>query len=212
VLRRTVIVNSPSHSIPFFIRVAYQPDLPDLTEVLAHSFHSQDGLVGWLYPLFKMGIYEDLRSRLSAKTPHYACLVAVKRLNSLDCKRSLYIQAEAFPLAVGRIAGTVEVGLRGQLPWQKTNQQYFYISNLAVQKNYRRQGIAFQLLQACEQMAFDWGHRELYLHVLENNHAARQLYQKAGYQIKAVESSLGSCLMGQPKQLLLKKSLGARIK
>jgi ribosomal protein S18 acetylase RimI-like enzyme len=60
---------------------------------------------------------------------------------------------------------------------------------------------------ACEQTALDWGFPDIYLHVLENNHQARQLYLKTGYQLRQIEPSYGAWLLGRPKRLLLQKHL-----
>lgn len=182
-----------------FIRTVRTQDLLSLAEVLTSSFHSADGTWGWLYPLLRVGIYEDLKSRLQARKPHYACLVAVLRDT-----RSLLQTA-----GLGdRPIGTVELSLRHPPlnPFRKS--RYLYLSNLAVSKEYRRQGVAQQLLQACERIALDWGFHELYLHVLEDNHAAKRLYYKAGYRVRSIELNPIAWALGKPRQLLLAKRLG----
>ena len=59
------------------IRVATPDDLMNIAQIVAQSFHSQQGLWGWTFALFRMGIYEDLRHRLQSPTSHHICLVAV---------------------------------------------------------------------------------------------------------------------------------------
>jgi ribosomal protein S18 acetylase RimI-like enzyme len=194
--------DAPVH--PFFIRAARQQDLPHLAEVLAQSFHSQDGVMGWMYPLLRLGIYEDLRNRLNAKAPHQVCLVAVPQAEMLTAQRSLRPAASR---VITSLAGTVELSQRSYAFWQTQRSCYLYISNLAVQAGYRRQGVARQLLTACEQLAVEWRVPDLYLHVLENNHAARRLYYKAGYRIKRVDTGVSSWFLGQPRQLYLHKRL-----
>jgi ribosomal protein S18 acetylase RimI-like enzyme len=104
--------------------------------------------------------------------------------------------------------GTVELTVRASQPWHtRQGTGYLYLSNLAVQAEYRCHGVAQQLLQACEQTALDWGFENIYLHVLENNASARRLYRKAGYQLHEVETGIGTWLLGQPKQLFLRKVL-----
>ena len=61
------------------IRAAQPGDLAGLAELLADSFHSQHGILGWAYPLLRLGIYEDLRNRLRSTSPHHICLVAFER-------------------------------------------------------------------------------------------------------------------------------------
>lgn len=178
---------------PFLIRAARPQDLADLADVLAHSFHAQDGMMGWLYPLLRLGIQEDLRSRLRSKSPHQVCLVAVNGMPD-----------------TGRIIGTVELARRMYPLWHISSDRFLYLSNLAVQTDYRHQGAAYQLLLTCEQLALEWGFNDLYLHVLENNHPARKLYLKAGYRLQQVESRLGTWLWRQPRQLFLHKRIAPK--
>jgi ribosomal protein S18 acetylase RimI-like enzyme len=144
--------------------------------------------------MLRLGIYEDLRNRLRSTSPYYVCLVAVAEVSTVTGSRE-------------ELAGTVEIALRSPPSWQPRNFQYPYISNLAVRKSCRRQGVARQLLLACEQTSLEWGYYHLYLHVLENNYQARQLYLKTGYQLRQVESSYSSWLLGRPKRLFLSKQL-----
>ncbi|NJR37955.1 MAG: GNAT family N-acetyltransferase [Leptolyngbyaceae cyanobacterium CSU_1_4] len=205
--------------LPIAVRSVQQQDLASLAEVLVNSFHSKEGLLGLLYPLLRMGIYEDLRSRLRNKSHRYACLVAVHRASPETLNAAHLHQLATVPGVVelfeiparGRPIGTVEMTVRASHPWHAPQSRgYLYLSNLAVQAEYRCHGVAQQLLQACEQTALDWGFENIYLHVLENNASARRLYRKAGYQLHEVESGLGSWLMGQPKQLFLRKILVKR--
>lgn len=184
-----------SSEMPLLIRTVRQQDLSSLAEILASSFHAQTGIWGWLYPLLRAGIYEDLRSRLLANTPHQACLVAVKRSPSPSPK------GQEWPV------GTIELSLRQRHPWNFSSARCLYLSNLAVQAEYRRQGVAQQLLYRCERIALDWGFQDLHLHVLENNYQARRLYLKAGYQILHAETGMSTLLFGRPRQLLLRKRL-----
>ncbi len=178
----------------FTIRTAQVRDLTTLAEILTDSFHPRTGVVRWAYPMLRLGIYEDLRNRLRSTSPHYVCLVAVTTVSTVAGSRE-------------ELAGTVELALRSPASWHPRGSQYPYISNLAVSKSRRRQGVARQLLLACERKALEWGFCDLYLHVLENNHQARQLYLKTGYQLHEVENSYGAWLLGRPKRLFLQKHL-----
>ncbi|MFM9266144.1 GNAT family N-acetyltransferase [Tychonema sp. BBK16] len=186
-----------SQNCGFLVRIADANDLTQLADILASSFHSRDGFIDWIYPVLRLGIYEDLKNRLRSKTKHYICLVS--ELVSRE-ENSLAKQPES-------IAGTVEVALRSRLAWQLPSSDYPYLSNLAVHPEYRRQGVAQQLLSSCEQSAREWGFSEIYLHVLENNHAARQLYYQAGYRLEQVEWDWSCWLLGQPRRLFLRKKL-----
>jgi GNAT superfamily N-acetyltransferase len=168
-------------------------DLAELVEVLADSFYPRAGMMRWFLPILRLGVYEDLRYRLRSSLPsNYVCLVAFVFVPSRD-KPDL--------------AGTVEISLRSTNPFQFHSLPYPYLSNLAVRLDVRRQGVAQKLLHACERVALDLGFEDLYLHVLEDNHQARQLYAKAGYQTQQ-ESSFWQCwFLGQPRKLLLHKRL-----
>lgn len=172
------------------VRTVELKDIKGLTDVLTHSFHPRQGLWYWFYPLLKLGIYEDLRSRLRSSSPHYRCLVASKVVYSVTVEEE--------------IVGTAEIAIR---PGAIANAQSPYISNLAVSQVHRRQGIARQLLSGCEQVAREWGYQTISLHVLEDNHSAKQLYFTSGYQLHRIECSLSSCLFNRPRRLLLHKKV-----
>ena len=141
------------------IRRAKPKDLHSLADVLTTSFHPPEGLLWWMFPLLKLGVYEDLRSRLQSNSPHYTCLVASQT-------RMAGIGGDE------EVIGTVEITVRSQSSWIPTEPPAPYISNLAVSHAHRRQGIARKLLLKCEQIALEWGFKELSLHVLENNYQA----------------------------------------
>jgi ribosomal protein S18 acetylase RimI-like enzyme len=166
--------------------------LYEISEILTDSFPLTPPFMPWLNPLIRAGIHEDLRSRLRSTTPHYACLVAI------DARPQRGEES---------LVGTVEIGLRTGNPWQPKTSQYVYLSNLAVRQSMRRQGIAQQLLLSCERRVADWGYRRVYLHVLETNEQAKQLYFKLGYEVEEIQPSWGSFLFGQPKRIFLRKEL-----
>jgi ribosomal protein S18 acetylase RimI-like enzyme len=188
---RAVVSNNASIKSQVIIRNARPSDINGLAEVLANSFHSRKGWLAWIYPILKLGIYEDLRARLYSRSPYSLCLVA--------------------SLTVGgnreKIVGTVEISLRSSSFWSDKDYCYPYISNLAVLEGYRRQGVARQLLLKCERVALNWGFERLSLHVLENNDKAKKLYLKAGYQLLKSEGNIRSWLFQRPKRLFLNKEI-----
>jgi ribosomal protein S18 acetylase RimI-like enzyme len=174
------------------VRTVEARDIKSLAETIAHSFHPPEGLLCWFYPLLKMGIYEDLRSRLRSRSPHQKCLVAIKVMHGVVGQ-------------VEEVVGTVEIGLRaGGISGDRIS----YISNLAVSRVHRRQGVARKLLVRCEQIACEWGCQDISLHVLENNDNAKQLYFSCGYKLHQLEFSLSSWLLQHPRRLLLHKKIG----
>ncbi|MEO1374092.1 MAG: GNAT family N-acetyltransferase [Cyanobacteria bacterium J06635_10] len=177
----------------FQIRLCTAADLTGVAQIIAESFHSRHGIWGWTFPLLRLGIYEDLRHRFASPAPHHACLVAV------DTK----------PESTPNLVATVELSVRLCDSWAYTNKRksFAYLSNLAVHPQYRRQGAARGLLTSCEKVARDWGFKDLYLHVLENNYQARQLYFKLGYRMHQVESNWNTFFFRRSRQILLYKHL-----
>lgn len=190
------------------IRAAQPQDVIGVAQILADSFHSPEGILGWAYPFLRLGIYEDIRNRMHSTSPHYICLVAV----DLAAEAATEVSD-----TTDKLAGTVEMAVRTTLPWdsdrypdaKRGRSRYPYLSNLAVHPHHRRQGVAGQLLLSCERIAISWGFQDLYLHVLENNHQARQLYCKLGYRLHQVDSSWSAWFLRRPRQLLLYKHLSS---
>jgi ribosomal protein S18 acetylase RimI-like enzyme len=157
------------------IRAATVTDLDFIAQIIAESFHCQTGFWAWLFPLLRLGIHEDLKHRFATASPHHVCLVAIDNANG-----------------VNKIVGTVELGVRFSDSWTRMGKSFPYLSNLAVLPQYRRQGAASKLLKRSEEFIQKWGFTDVYLHVLEENHHARQLYLKLGYRVHLVESNWGT--------------------
>lgn len=174
------------------IRPARLPDVDQLTDVLTASFYADSGWLQWVYPFMRLSIQEDLKQRLRSQSPRYACLAAVPTRAE---------EGDHTPA----IAGTAEASLRQPWPWQ--GDRHVYISNLAVEQGWRRQGVATALLQSCEHMARCWQVHELRLHVMEDNLAAQALYRKAGFQTFQAEDTPASWIGLQARRLLLHKHL-----
>jgi len=164
------------------IRFANVQDIPAIAQVLTQSFYPQS----WLRPLWQWGINLDLRLRLVEPSPRYACLVAEinqQAIASVEiCTRSIAIR-----------------------PWHYLT--YPYVFNLAVLPQWRRQGIAKQLLAATEPIARQWGFSHMFIHVLAKNHSACQLYFQANYELFHQDTSWLGRLYYNSNRLLLRKSL-----
>jgi ribosomal protein S18 acetylase RimI-like enzyme len=168
------------------IRRAEPRDVATIVQILVREFRLSPAGQDWLLPLLRFGIEADVQQRLSAS--RYACLVATN--------------------ADQVIVGTVEVGYRAPLPWQWDQDPYPYLSNLAVRSSDRRQGIAQQLIAASETYVQGWQGRDLYLHVMADNWAARQLYLQQGYVTHQVRDAWLTWVGGAPR-LFLHKRLAA---
>ena len=179
------------------IRSARLEDVQSLASILTDSFHPPRGLMSWMYPIFKLGVCEDLRGRLHSSSSNYTCLVAIATFATAEVQENV-------------IVGTEELSVRSTYSsFSNLVSPYPYIANLAVDCCYRRKGVARKLLIKCEQVAQKWGFSELSLHVLENNDLAKKLYSSTGYELIQVESGLGSCFFNSPRRLLLSKKIAA---
>ena len=189
--------------MPFQIRTATLKDLGPLADLLVVGFYRNQGWIRLIYPLLRLGIYEDLKTRLNSYRAQYACLAAARPWQA----------AQLSGVQSGRdeLVGTVEISCRPTYVWMLNQQRYLYLSNLAVDPRFRRQGVARQLLQACEQLALEWGFKDIYLHVMEDNAQARRLYSRAGFRLKSIEWSFSANLFGKPRRLLMHKPLSATL-
>jgi ribosomal protein S18 acetylase RimI-like enzyme len=180
------------------VRPASLNDLSQIGELLTLSFNNFNDFTFWIYPLFKLGVCQDLRGRIQtqenqAKNSDSLCLVAVfisklgKEINQ-------------------SVVGTVELSFLSTSRWFG-KQKYAYISNLAVSKNYRRQGIASKLLHQCEIIAQQKNLPQISLHVLASNKIGQEVYFKNGYDLQQVETDLYSLFVTSKRRLLLTKSL-----
>jgi ribosomal protein S18 acetylase RimI-like enzyme len=183
-----------SNQFQFQVRAATGTDLNDVAQIITDSFHSPNGFWGWTLPLLRLGIYEDLRHRLASSAPHNLCLVAIDTTNLNN-----------------HPVGTVELGVRYSDAIAYKSKNFVYLSNLAVHPNYRRLGVAKSLLVGCEKLTKEWGFQDIYLHVLENNHTARQLYFKLGYRVHKVEVGLNTLFFKRARQIMLHKNLSTDV-
>lgn len=81
-----------------------------------------------------------------------------------------------------------------------------YVSNMAVDSKFRRQGVARALLAACEGAAVAAGRREVWLHVREADAPARALYVGAGYQQVAKDSWMDTMMHKMRPRLLMRRN------
>lgn len=178
------------------IRPARSQDIPGISHILASSFYDPMGWAGLVYPLVKLGIQADLQGRIQASRINYICLAALLPPSSTGLPTE------------PTIAGTVELSQRHSWPWQTLEAPYGYVANLAVGHGFRRQGIGRDLLAVCETLAQSWQMKHLYLHVMEDNRQARQLYGQAGFSLFEAEPSWAPWPGYQPRRLLMRKALG----
>ncbi|WP_019507889.1 GNAT family N-acetyltransferase [Pleurocapsa sp. PCC 7319] len=193
--------SNANNNLQLTIDPADLADTRAISSILAQSFYNLPEFAHWVYPFIQVTINEDLRYRLRSRSPLYCCLVAKLANHNQEGIANEYNSDSNL-----QIAGTVEIALRSASFWSN-ERHYPYISNLAVNINYRRLGIGSQLLAKCEQIAADWGYQETRLHVLDSNQSAKQLYRYNGYQILQIEASWGKFWLDYSPRLLLKKQI-----
>ena len=190
---------SPNLSSTTIVRHAQLDDVSSISELLTLSFTDFNGFTFWTYPLYKLGISTELRSRFKEQLAKEKsdrdsyCLVAVQ-ISNVDKQISQ------------EIVGTVELSVRTRSSWHN-HSQYAYIANLAVNENNRRQGIASKLLAKCEQIAQERNLSEISLHVLASNEIGQKLYEKNGYDVKQIETDLYSLFVTSKRRVMMGKEL-----
>jgi ribosomal protein S18 acetylase RimI-like enzyme len=177
------------------IRAVCEDEIDRVADIITHSFHFDRGWMSWFTPLFKLGIAEDLRHRLRAQVPN----PRPSKLPQPVCSIAICTDRSQ-----SYVVGTIEVGARNASDRLPRNR-YAYISNLAVSKEWRRKGIAQELLVECEQIAKSWGYTELYLHVMADNERGRNLYQKLGYELVVADFARSMIPWYRPQRLFLRK-------
>jgi ribosomal protein S18 acetylase RimI-like enzyme len=180
------------------IRSVREDEIHCVADIITRSFHFDRGWMGWFTPLFKLGIAEDLRHRLRAHTTS---------ANSSQHQHQVCSIATYTDRGRSQVVGTIEVGVRNPNYHHPAHLRYVYISNLAVSRDFRRRGVAQELLKNCEQLTKSWGYSQLHLHVMANNERGRNLYQKLGYELISSEFVWSMIPWRRPERLFLRKQL-----
>jgi ribosomal protein S18 acetylase RimI-like enzyme len=183
-------VNYLSMTRTLKVRPLQSADVAKAADVISSSFQIGSAFGSWFQPLFKMGIYEDLRNRLTVTAAEQiVCLVATLDSRPTD------------------VLGTIEISARSPLYNRAMTKRYVYISNLAVDNNYRRLGIGRELVQQCESIAKNWGFTDIYLHVMANNLAGKQLYLNLGFEVLGSDQPWHLFPWRKAERLFLRKRL-----
>ena len=173
--------------MPVTVRSAQTLDIAGMSKVLVQGFNLVP--YAWMHPIAQAGVQADLKVRMDRKSSYQAFVAVVPNGD---------------PTA---IVGTVEVTLqKPNLSCQPTS--YAYLASLTVARDYRRLGVAQQLIQACERQVGLWNQSDLYLHVLAENVAARRLYLQLGYGIHRKIRSWNPSLWHFEEQMMLHRHVG----
>lgn len=146
----------------FMIREAEEQDLGAASIILADSFSINLNFL--TKRVERMNTYLTLKSRF--ETFRYA-----ERSGALQCMLVAYASA-----GNNEIVGFCEVDNRP--PGGEINPAPRpYISNLAVRNDFRRMGVATDLVGRSEEIVRVWGEKSLHLCVKQTNAAAKAMYQ-----------------------------------
>lgn len=163
-------------------------------QLLAESFAESMGMPPHYVQLLDFLVRQYVESRRFL-VPHAAMLVG------------FYSKDDEEP----ELVGTVEVSFDGRgsnaaLPTPLPPRDCPYICNMAVKKKFRRRGIGFQLLKACEelisQMKTD---NKVYLHCRVTDTGPLKMYKKAGYKVVKTDSIRVWLTLQRRKNLLVKE-------
>lgn len=95
-----------------------------------------------------------------------------------------FAEVDARPLGINKNGGSKNESLLREDASDDILRSYMY--NLAVDKRWKRKGIASALVTVCEQFVSDMHglcvEKRLYLRVRKSNHAAIALYESLGYR------------------------------
>ncbi|KAK4774032.1 hypothetical protein SAY87_029051 [Trapa incisa] len=125
----------------------------------------------------------------------YACLVA---------KPAAATDQEQWQELVGVVDVTV---LREEsvLRHLHGEEEYLYVSGIAVSESFRRQKVATALLEACDVLSSQLGYRYLALRAYDDDAGARRLYSSAGYEVVGLDPVWVSMIGRKLRVLMIKK-------
>lgn len=131
-----------------------------------------------------------------------------KKLATVDPESFVMLVAEDSRNPQQGIVGVIEVTRMtkrevSQRLRSPPEQQYAYISSMAVLNEKRRQGVASALLQAADEFA-KWWEEPLALHVYDSNAAAIRCYQAHGYSQEYKDPGWLAAVGGKVKVVMVK--------
>jgi ribosomal protein S18 acetylase RimI-like enzyme len=146
-------------------------DLGRVSNILTYGFFSQ-GTNFFTYQLERLKTYLSIESMFAHQQ------------NLAKRDQQSIIMMVACRTTDGEVIGVCEIDNR--LPQEKKQMLEYrpYMCNLAVDKKWRRKGIAKALVETCEEIVMTrWGAQKLYLKVREENNSAQLLYKSLGYSV-----------------------------
>ncbi|KAH6834118.1 Acyl-CoA N-acyltransferases superfamily protein [Perilla frutescens var. hirtella] len=173
-----------------------EEEMKQVANVQAEAFHEPVFLFDDLFfDFFKAEVLSGLLYRLRNSPPgRYACLVAEPRNDLQESKKEL--------------AGVVDVTVLREdsvLQHLLGEEEYLYVSGIAVLNKFRRQKVATTLLKACDTLSAIWGFEYLVLRAYEDDNGARKLYSNAGYRVVSADPPWTTSWIGRRRRVLMVK-------
>ena len=111
------------------------------------------------------------------------------------------------------VCGTLDVTVGSKLPSEELvgkvgeRDKRAYLSNVCVLASLRKRGVARAMIESACAYASKLGVEHLYVHVVEENVAARKLYEKCGFSVEQKELVNVARGLNRPPRLLLHMKL-----
>ncbi|CAL6319766.1 unnamed protein product [Bathycoccus prasinos] len=158
--------------------------------------------------LFQGDVDETLLEKFRyVKQGRFAPLAVMKKTNS---EREMGGNKTNETSDTGNIVGVAEVSVQRDVligrsimkfkDLEEANSEYAYVSCMCVDEEYRKMGVATELLRESENVAKKWGFNLLCLHCYEDNIPGISLYKQLGYEELLTDMSLKS-----PLDIILRK-------
>jgi ribosomal protein S18 acetylase RimI-like enzyme len=201
----TCFVATKSTTADFFVTEAMIVHLSPAARILTEEFYSSRNFI-----TFQI---ERLKTTLSLESTYPG-----NSGNTSSKRRQLQQMFVACESKTGKVVGFAEVDARplgSNSDSNGVNRSYMY--NLAVDKKWKRKGIASELIRVCEGYVSDvhelCAENRLYLRVRSCNHAAIALYRSLGYvevdplSISLTKEDINSNSLEDGELILLAKDL-----
>ena len=159
--------------------------------------------------LFQGDVDETLLEKFRyVKQDRFAPLAVMKKTNSENIMGGN--KTKEGENDTGNIVGVAEVSVQRDVligrsimkfkDLEEANSEYAYVSCMCVDEEYRKMGVATELLRESENVAKKWGFNLLCLHCYEDNIPGISLYKQLGYEELLTDMSLKS-----PLDIILRK-------
>lgn len=146
--------------------MGYYIDLGVVSDIIMNSFYTGENARSPWRQMFRLGELNRLQQNFPYNDDKHFMLVAIYRYTE-------------------QIIAFVDIDARP--PRRQEDPPRPYLSDLAVDPRWRRNGIARSLIQNCERLAQQMGTNEIFIRVEQNNTPAISMYEGLNYEAQAHE-------------------------